>query len=915
MLNWITKLLELTSRGIMKIPLYLILFQLLLAVLCSWYTIKHLQFSTDRNALVGADKKYHQIFLKYKQEFPNQDDIVVIVESDNFERNRKFVEILGHRLEQETNLFTDVFYKGDLKMMGKKALLFVDNQTLAELEEELQNYAPYITNFMTATNLVGLFKYINNSFMEIQNKGEESEEAKNMINTLPALSRILRGAYQAAVNPGPPLSPGLAALFGSGEQAESQQYLTFDNGKMYVINLHATDEKLNFQVVSRLRELIEDTKMKIGGINVGITGEPVLEFDEMQQSQHDTTLSTIVSLILCLLIFCYGYREFHRPIAAVFCLMLGLIFTMGWTTLVVGRLNLLTITFLPMLIGLGIDFGVHLVSRFEEELGKGHSPAKSIHISLINTGLGVFTGGLATAGAFLAMGFAKFQGVKEMGIISGGGLIICLLPMMTLLPIILLKGAEWKSKNKKVIYRNPWIREKIDKFWMRTSWPLFILSLLLCLICLIFAFPKIYFDYNLLNMQSKGLPAVVLQDRLLAAATNSVLYGIVMAEDKEEALKLQQELKKLPSVYSVQSAVGLTQNEHLEERLERIGRIREIVSKFQISPPEIHSVDIPKLKEELQRLLGYINFAIEEVKEDPKQRDLLSMLRELANEITEMNICFLREDTNKISRKLGLYQYYFFNDIATTFDTLKTQDNSGPLKPEDLPSPLYNRFVSKNGLYAIEIFPKKDIWERKNQEEFISEIRSICPDVTGSPVQLYEYTSLLKNSYIKAAWYSLAAILILLYLRFRRITYVILALIPVLVGMIWLIGCMVIYGIPFNPANIMALPMTIGVGVSGGIQILNRYLEEGKPVILATSTGMAVIISALTTIAGFGSLMLGKHQGIQSLGFVMGIGTLLCMLASLTTLPSLMTLLTRIGWLKGNTKNTQTKTIPNLSNR
>ena len=223
--------------------------------------------------------------------------------------------------------------------------------------------------------------------------------------------------------------------------------------------------------------------------------------------------------------------------------------------------------------------------------------------------------------------------------------------------------------------------------------------------------------------------------------------------------------------------------------------------------------------------------------------------------------------------------------------------------------------MSKNGLYAIEIFPKKDIWERKNQEEFISEIRSICPDVTGSPVQLYEYTSLLKNSYIKAAWYSLAAILILLYLRFRRITYVILALIPVLVGMIWLIGCMVIYGIPFNPANIMALPMTIGVGVSGGIQILNRYLEEGKPVILATSTGMAVIISALTTIAGFGSLMLGKHQGIQSLGFVMGIGTLLCMLASLTTLPSLMTLLTRIGWLKGNTKNTQTKTIPNLSNR
>jgi predicted RND superfamily exporter protein len=186
--------------------------------------------------------------------------------------------------------------------------------------------------------------------------------------------------------------------------------------------------------------------MLVGGVNVGITGEPILEFDEMQQSQKDTTLSSIVSLILCLFIFCYGYREWHRPVVATFCLLLGLIFTMGWTTLVIGRLNLLTITFLPMLIGLGIDFGVHLVSRFEEELNKGRLPSKAIHISLVNTGLGIFTGGIATAGAFLAMGLGKFQGVKEMGIISGGGLIICLVPMMTIFPILLLKGAHWRRK-------------------------------------------------------------------------------------------------------------------------------------------------------------------------------------------------------------------------------------------------------------------------------------------------------------------------------------------------------------------------------------------------------------------------------------------------------------------------------------
>lgn len=692
------------------------------------------------------------------------------------------------------------------------------------------------------------------------------------------------------------MSPGLATLFGSGEEAERQQYITFGDGKMYLVNLHIVSSEVASEAVLRLRHLVEDVKMLVGGVNVGITGGPILEFDEMLQSQKDTTLSSIVSLILCLLIFCYGYREWHRPVLATFCLLLGLIFTMGWTTLVIGRLNLLTITFLPMLIGLGIDFGVHLVSRFEEELGKGRDPSKAIHISLVNTGLGIFTGGIATAGAFLAMGLGKFQGVKEMGIISGGGLIICLVPMMTVLPVLLLKGARWRRKKptEKKVSR---LRLEIDRLWLKIPKTLFVLSLLVTVACIIFAFPRIYFDYNLLNMQSRDLPAVVLERRLINAATHSVIYGIVMADDSEEALRLQRQIEELPSVSHVQSAAQFMEDDGVSEKLERIGRIKEIAEPLQILPPELNRVDIARLDQQLVRLQGYVSFAIGEVKDNPDEKELLETLKKLADGIVDLRLCFLRYDNDEVSRKLGYYQYSFFKDISETFQSLRDQDNSGPLRPENLPKPLLNRFVSKNGVYALEIFPKKDVWQRDNQEEFVRELRSVCPDVTGPPVQLYEYTTLLKNSYVEAAWYSLGAILILLYLRFRNPTYVVLALIPVGVGMCWLVGCMVICSIPFNPANIMSVPMTVGVGISGGIQILNRYLEEGKPMALANSTGKAVIISALTTIAGFGSLMLGRHQGIQSLGFVMGVGTLMCMIAALTILPALMILLKRIGWL------------------
>jgi hypothetical protein len=155
---------------------------------------------------------------------------------------------------------------------------------------------------------------------------------------------------------------------------------------------------------------------------------------------------------------------------------------------------------------------------------------------------------------------------------------------------------------------------------------------------------------------------------------------------------------------------------------------------------------------------------------------------------------------------------------------------------------------------------------------------------------LYEYTSLLKNSYVEAAWWALGAIVILVFIHFRSLGPVLLSLLPVAIGTLWMVGFMGWAGIPFNPANIMTLPLVIGIGVTNGIHILNRFAEEKNPSILAKSTGKAVLVSGLTTIAGFGSLIVGEHQGIQSLGWIMAVGTATCMTAGLTFLPAVLTL-------------------------
>jgi predicted RND superfamily exporter protein len=243
--------------------------------------------------------------------------------------------------------------------------------------------------------------------------------------------------------------------------------------------------------------------------------------------------------------------------------------------------------------------------------------------------------------------------------------------------------------------------------------------------------------------------------------------------------------------------------------------------------------------------------------------------------------------------KLGAFQRALFNDIRETFEALKNQDSDAPLRVQDLPQALRDRFVGVTGKYLLMVYPKKDVWKRENQKEFIQEVQRVYKNVTGTPVQLYYYTDLLKRSYEEAARYSLVAIVLLVLFHFRSPLCVALALVPVGVGFLWLGGLMGYFNIQLNPANIMTLPLVIGIGVTNGIHILNRYAEEQTPNILARSTGKAVLVSGLTAIAGFGSLILAKHQGIQSLGYVMSCGLATCMIAGLTFLPALLNLLTR----------------------
>ena len=876
--------------------------QIVLSVLCIGYTVKFLKFDTSRNDLVGGDKKYHQNFLKFRKEFPVQDDLVVVVESENAEKNRQFVERLGVKLEREPDWFKDVVYKGDLKMLGAKALLFVPETNLTELQQTLHDFRPFVERFTRTTNLVSLFNMINTQFRTA--KPERNEQTESLVKALPALERILSQATYSLRRPGVPPSPGVMALFDAGDEAERELYITFGNGQIYLVTAQPPSKEKSGATVARLRQLVDETKVEVPGVNVGLTGESVLENDEMAQSQKDTTVASIVSLIICALIFIYGYHETGRPLKATVCLLVGLAYTMAYTTLAVGHLNILTITFVPILIGLAIDFGVHLVTRYEEELRHGKTEEEAMTKALVFTGQGIFTGAFTTAGAFLAMWFTDFKGIQEMGLICGGGLLICLIPMLTLLPVLLLRGRQNVMDHELGAKLDR--REWIENIWLGRPVTVTIIVVILCALCAT-QLRKIYFDYNLLNMQSRELPAVVFEEKLIYSATNqvsetgtnaqgrSVLYAAVVADSVADAVRLETQLKELPAVAEVDSIAQFLAADQ-EGKLRLIDAIKAELKALHFEEPDRGPVDLDELSRTLYSTGGYLGLSREKVEgEDPA---LAGQFQSLRSAMERLRIEMLRGSPAEVAakaKKLGAFQQALFHDLRETFASLRSQDNSGPLRVEDLPAVLRNRFVGVTGKHLVQVYPKENVWQRAHQEEFVRQLRSVDPDATGTPVQLLEYTTLLKESYEAAALYSLAAIALLVLIHFRSVGSVMLALLPVAVGSLWLGGMMGLFGIPFNPANIMTLPLVIGIGVTNGIHILNRFAEEQTPNILAKSTGKAVLVSGLTTIAGFGSLALAKHRGIESLGLVMATGVATCMIAGLTFLPALLNLLGRHG--------------------
>ncbi len=358
--SWLARQLGRLAVGVCRHPRWFFWPQIALFIACVIYTLAFLKTDMNRDNLVGPNQQYHQNYLALQKEFPQPDDLVVVVESDSPEKNRQFVERIAAKMQAETNLFRDVFFQQNLAMMGTKALQFAEVTNLVEMRTCCRRRGHSSSN---SRRRQIWFRCLSRSIRPFARPSRrKTRQNKSLVKSLPALDRIVSQANDALMRPGTPPSPNVATLLDTSEEALEASYLTFAHGRIFLVTCHAPQDEsadttpvlwvslknailesvfhqhtvtgdLTSDAVDRLRELVQQTRDEVPGVNVGITGEPVLDYDEMTQSQKDTALASVVSLVLCAFIFIYGYNETGRPVKATFCLVIGLGYTMALTTL------------------------------------------------------------------------------------------------------------------------------------------------------------------------------------------------------------------------------------------------------------------------------------------------------------------------------------------------------------------------------------------------------------------------------------------------------------------------------------------------------------------------------------------------------------------------------------------------------
>jgi len=652
----------------------------------------------------------------------------------------------------------------------------------------------------------------------------------------------------------------------------------------------------------KLREIeqIEERAAEIAGeagITAGLTGMIVVGKDEMVTSEQGLGVSMLIAFTLIILLLIVVFRMNSVPFIAGIPLLTGIFWAAGLTGFIVQRLNIITAMYMVALIGLGVDYAIHILAAYIQCRDRGDSFETSIRQAYRLSGPGIITGAMTTAAAFLALIFSTTEMISELGLVAGMGILCEMMAMLILIPPLLAfrhnrllkKGKPDTIHSRKVRIRSDLAAGLGRLVVKRTG--ILVLVILTAGILLATQAGKVSIEDNIMNMEAKGLESIELQDTLVEEFGMAPDGMLILTDDPEEISGLVDSLDDLDSVKSVEGLSWFLPNE--EEYAERLPLVREFADSLG-STGESGPVAPDLFLEEIFRLeMNLIEMG------DMAYLGQMHRLSHELNVLTGLDEDGIKTDESVFDRILAEVEegdparLESFQSLFRPLLLERLRDMSGTerITEEMLPALARDSYISRDGgSYIISINPRQNPWEGEFRSIFTTQVASVTDRGTGMILAADQLNEMATTDGVFASILAVIIVFILLLLDFRNLKMTLLTFVPLLMSFLTLFGIMAVADIKFDFVNIIAIPLLIGIGIDHAVHINHRYLEEGKGKMekVIGATGTAIFLASVTTMIGFGSFIPSIMRAMRSTGIVLVIAMALAFVYSVILHPGLL---------------------------
>lgn len=834
---------------------------LLLVLGSGLFAVRNFDMSTDTVALISPDTEWRRNEAALSRAFTRVDTgIAIIVDGKTPELAEDAAMRLSQALREDTANFSLVARPDGGDFFDRHGLLFASLDEVNETTQKLIDAQPLLGGLALDSSLHGVAQSIATA------AGGVADDPANP--AMAGLEQPLAGLHQAIS----------ARLDGKAAYFSWQELFSSGTGDLKpqlrrVILAQPVYDFGDLQPASRAVAAINAHARRLGieqgnGLKIGITGDAPLGDEEFGSIEENIGLVGLIMALAMLLTLWFATHSAKTTAAIALTIVAGLVITLAGGLVATGSLNVISIAFIPLFVGLGVDFGIQVSVRFNAERWAGADLRVALERAAVGVGAPILLAAGAICLALVAFLPTDYVGLAELGIISAFGMVVALVLNLTLLPalLVLLRPA---APSAPVGYGGA---APLDR-WLERNRKQVLWAFVVAMLVSIASLPLVRFDFNPLNLRDPDGPAMTALRDLISDPARTPNTLSVLTANEDAARALAKRLSQLPEVDD-----ALTLDSFLPEgQPEKLALIEDAallldatINPFDLAPPADDAATIAALGKasgELRRLA-----AAETGSLGTSAGQLADTFDRLAKASPEM-----REKAGSM----------LVQPLGVTLDKLRLSLQAGPVTRETLPPEMIADWIAKDGRAIVQLTPRGNSTDNEVLARFSSAVRRLAPTAMGMPISTQEAASTVSRAFIQAGILALILVSLLLYAVLRSMREVVFTLAPVVLSGFLTLGSCVAIGQPLNFANIIAFPLLFGVGVAFHIYFVMAW-RRGARDLLQTSLARAVLFSALATGSAFGALWFSAHPGTASMGLILMISLVWTLVCALIFEPALL---------------------------